>query len=103
MGLLLPVVIAGCAQTAPPPLLEPQAGARRWPPPPAQPRVRFLGTISSDKDLHAPTNLWQRIVGDEPNRKLVAPTDVAVSTEGVLFVIDQDLGRGRPSSEPDAW
>lgn len=91
MGLLLPVVIAGCAETVPP-LLEPQADARRWPPPPAQPRIRFLGTISSDKDLHAPTNLWQRIVGDEPDRKLVAPTDVAVSADDVLFVIDQDLG-----------
>ncbi|MHC4093334.1 MAG: 6-bladed beta-propeller [Planctomycetota bacterium] len=90
IAVSLAIAVAGCTQTVSPPLLEPQADARRWPPPPARARIRFVGTIASAKDLNAPTNLWQRIVGQAPAAKLVAPTDVAVGDDGVLFVLDTD-------------
>ncbi|MCH7814424.1 MAG: hypothetical protein IID40_10440, partial [Planctomycetes bacterium] len=87
LGMLL---VAGCAHGTPGPLLTPQTDARRWPPPPAQARVRFLGTITSARDLEAPTNLWQRIVGSAPAGKLVTPTGVALDDDGVLYVLDAD-------------
>ena len=90
LAVLVAVALAGCTQTPPPLILEPQAGAKCWPPPPAQPRIRFVGTISSEKDLHAPTNIWQKLVGEEPPARLVAPTDVAVDGDQ-LFVIDTDI------------
>jgi len=88
VAALAAIALGGCTH-APPPVLEPQADARRWPPPPAQPRVRFVGTISSEKDLHSPTNFWRKIVGEDPPARLVAPTDVAVHGDR-LFVIDTD-------------
>ncbi|MCP4246604.1 MAG: hypothetical protein GY778_06110 [bacterium] len=87
LGLLL---VTGCAQSTPGPLLTPRTDARRWPPPPAEARVRFLGKIASAQDLDAPTNLWQRIVGSTPAGKLVTPTGVAVDDDGALYVLDAD-------------
>ena len=89
--MLCLVTLAGCAsQQATGPLLQPQADAKRWPPPPALARIRFLGSIASEKDLQAPTNLWQKIVGEDDPQRLVTPTDVAVAGQDVLFVIDKD-------------
>ncbi len=88
VGVLL---LAGCTQGKPAePLLQSRLDAKRWPPPPAKPRIRFLGAIASEKDLQAPVNLWHRIVGQQRPRKLVSPTAVAVAGDDILFVIDKD-------------
>ena len=66
------------------------ANAKVWPPAPAQPCVKYLGAIASAADLKPARSLWVRAVGPEPEQKLVAPIDVAVSPSDQVFVADRD-------------
>jgi len=85
-------LLAGCASPGrQKPLLEAAPGAKRWPPPPAEARIRYLGAFASARDLGARPGLWERIVGEEPAERLVAPTDVAVAGDNLVFVIDRDV------------
>jgi len=83
--------VGGCTGLEPAPLsLEVAPGARRWPPPPATPRIAFVGSISSSRDVDNTTNVWQRIVGQETANRLVAPVGVAVGEDDAVFVLDSD-------------
>jgi len=81
----------GCTGLEQAPLsLEVAPGARRWPPPPARPRIAFVGAIRSSRDVDNTTNAWQRLVGQEAANRLVAPVGVAVGEGDVVFVLDSD-------------
>jgi len=58
-----------------------------WPPPPQQPRIKFVRNIVSDEDLEKDTTASQKIMnflgGDKPTTNQFAePTGIAVSDDG---------------------
>lgn len=64
-----------------------------WPAPPAQPRVRFVATISTGEDVTGKTKLSfiDRLAGRAPARnqiRLEKPYGVAVDPRGRIFVAD---------------
>ena len=87
--VLLAGALAGCVQPAGE-VFPPLADAKVWPPPPAPARVKYVGSISSAADLKPGRSWWDRITGEDPPQKLIAPMDVAVNADGRVFVADRD-------------
>ena len=75
-GLILFLVscaVKGCALVgAPPPEVPQPAPELAWPNPPETPRIRYLRTIATPKDLGIAKSFWRRIwefvVGSEDER-----------------------------------
>jgi len=63
-----------------------------WPEPPERPRVRYLGTLSTEADLKREVSfgqgLGELLFGKEEIGVLVAPYAVAIDDESRLFVAD---------------
>lgn len=68
-----------------------------WPAPPLQPRIRFLGSISSPEDFGRKKGFWRKvwefIRGDEEDEKMVRPMAVALDGKDRLLVADTNRGR----------
>jgi sugar lactone lactonase YvrE len=63
-----------------------------YPPEPEQPRIQFLGTYSSDKDVLPELSAFQRfILGEREIRSVVKPYGVAIH-DGQLLICDVRLG-----------
>ncbi len=86
----LTFLLAGCATSAP----EKEAVAQQtvWPLPPAQPRIRYLGSLHSLENLadKKQTSIRDILMGKEEvkNRELVKPYGVYADTHGRVFVAD---------------
>jgi DNA-binding beta-propeller fold protein YncE len=67
-----------------------------WPEPPERPRIRYVGTISTQADVEKQSswtgNLGQWIFGEKEIGVLVAPYAVAVDQEDRLYVTDTSEG-----------
>jgi hypothetical protein len=90
IGLALPAILAGCA-TAP---VEQKDTKMVWPPPPQPARIKFVRTISSERDLTMDTtfseNLAAFLTGEKmPAGRIAEPAGLAVSDDGQrLYVSD---------------
>lgn len=95
LALVAGARLAGCASS--PGVLFERAGAANlvWPPPPDTPRVAYVGSLVSDRDLKPSRTLGQRVgdtlFGREEARGMVNPS--AVCTDGAgergrVFVAD---------------
>jgi len=86
--LMLLIVLAGCAATAP---KEP---VTFYPPLPLQPRLQYLTTISTEDDLGKKAGAFREfVVGPEQSRiQLHRPLDVG-SVKGKLYVSDRTVRR----------
>jgi len=91
----LTAIVAACSPMPPMPLLDElddveveYPGRRQWPQPPAEARIRFLGTISGKRDFEPRAPIWRRVAtwfsGDE-GVQLVRPS--AVCSRGSTLVI----------------
>jgi len=86
-------LLAGCATTTAP---KGRAGPTRlvWPPPPLAPRIKFVRSIVSNKDIAQDTTFSQRLVNflagvKPPPTRIVEPMGLAVSDDGLrLYVSD---------------
>jgi DNA-binding beta-propeller fold protein YncE len=82
----LALLSAGCATA-------PKSVDLVWPLAPEQPRIRYVGYVSSLEDLGV--SGWSRMkefmFGDEPVEKLVKPYGVAVDSRGRLYVADTGI------------
>lgn len=93
-GVLL-LALSGCATAPPrPPLVE-----MTWPEPPLTPRIKFVRTIASDRDLGQQTEtfterLLEVVAGKKPSvGHLAEPMDVAISDDGQrVYVSDYNQG-----------
>lgn len=83
-------LLAGCAST-PGPLFPAVEPALVWPAPPDAPRVRYVGQITTEADLHGTRSLaeqWRSAVyGPEAPQQLITPHAVAVSADGAVLAI----------------
>jgi DNA-binding beta-propeller fold protein YncE len=74
-----------------------QAAPLYWPEPPARARIKFLGSVSSPKDLRLKRSSFfkrvlRKIVGsDEDEPSLVFPYGVATDSRGRMIVADSKL------------
>jgi DNA-binding beta-propeller fold protein YncE len=96
MSALL-VAVAGCATTdkAPEPLTKEELV---WPLPPEQPRITYLKSLSSDRDVEATKSgseqLKDSLLGkDGKVRRLGKPYGVHADQEGRVFVTDTSFGK----------
>jgi len=62
-----------------------------WPLPPEQPRVKFVGTYSSNLDVEPSGGIAEAMFGEEQVIELRKPYGVAVDGEGSIYVTD--IGR----------
>lgn len=83
---------AACQASGPPPLVDPTAAATRpglrWPRPPAETRVAWLGQIRGEEGFVAPAALWRRLLGrflGSEREQLVRPA--ALSVRGSALAI----------------
>jgi sugar lactone lactonase YvrE len=92
------------AEETPPAEAAPQAREQAaaapdlvWPSPPLQPRIRYLGSVSSPEDIGRKKGFWRKvwefIRGDEEDEKMVRPMAVAVDGQDRLLVADTNRGR----------
>lgn len=63
-----------------------------WPSPPLQPRIRYLGSISSPEDLGRKKGFWRKVWefmrGEEESEEMIRPMAVAVDSQDRLLVAD---------------
>lgn len=82
---------SGCASPAGP-ILQASAAAPVWPTPPDPPRLRYLGEISTDKDLRPGRNFLESIgaglFGEEAARGMTSPMGVTTDDASRVFVAD---------------
>ncbi len=82
---------AGCGPQRPA-LLNRAEATLVWPKPPEQPRIRYLGAVSTEADMEKRGSLLDGIgellFGAKPMGVLVSPYAVAVDPTGVLYVAD---------------
>jgi DNA-binding beta-propeller fold protein YncE len=90
-GLALLVSCAGCARNRGDLFFPPDALVV-WPEPPEQPRIRYLGTLSTEADLKREASWVQGfgelIFGKDDVGVLLAPYAVALDSDGRMFVTD---------------
>jgi DNA-binding beta-propeller fold protein YncE len=91
VAVALLLAVAGCGPQRPE-LLDSAQTRLVWPKPPEQPRIRYLGAISTESDMDKRGSLLdgigQLIFGVKPVGILVSPYAVAVDPTGILYVAD---------------
>ncbi|MCL5280212.1 MAG: 6-bladed beta-propeller [Planctomycetes bacterium] len=73
-------------------LLKSPATPLVWPEPPEQPRITYLGAVSTESDMEKPGSLFDGLgallFGTKPVGILVSPYAVAVDPTGIMYVAD---------------
>ena len=90
VSLLALASACGVQSPAVPPGREISRAPLTWPQPPQTPRIRFIQTMASPKDLGITPSVWQRIwevVAGREEQWLIRPADVAARGE-TIFVAD---------------
>ena len=59
-----------------------------WPPPPAEPQIRYLGSLAGSADVGSDGSWWEAIVGRKAF-PLVKPYGLSVDAEGTVYVADR--------------
>jgi len=91
LGLVLLASLAGCARNRGDLFFPPDALVV-WPEPPEQPRIKYLGTLSTETDLKQEVSWTQGfgelLFGKREIGVLVAPYAVAIDADSRLFATD---------------
>jgi DNA-binding beta-propeller fold protein YncE len=96
MALALFGVSAGCSRQDRPILQQPADQPLVWPAPPDTPRIQYLGTVSTEKDLKKSLSMLEGletlIFGKGDLGVLMAPSDMMLSHPGRLHIADSAGG-----------
>jgi DNA-binding beta-propeller fold protein YncE len=96
LGLLLPAFLLFLPACGTPPgvIFDPADTVHRWPPPPDQPRIAYIGQIRSDADLKPGRGglqgLSETLFGKESPHAIVKPMGLCTDGGSRLFVADCD-------------
>ena len=86
-------VAAGC-EVKPGVIFPEAADAPRWPPPPDEPRITWVGQLATSADLKPGLNGWealgQALFGKEPARSMLTPIAVCTDNASRVFVADSN-------------
>ncbi|MBS0196170.1 MAG: hypothetical protein JSR77_05375 [Planctomycetes bacterium] len=90
-GLAAAWTLAGCG-SPPGVIFDPANTSHRWPSPPDEPRIAYVGEIRTDADLKAGKGFGAAfhdfLVGEDPPRAMVSPMGVCRDGGDRLFVAD---------------
>lgn len=90
-GLILPLLCSGC-QSPRGQLFDPLESPLIWPGSPERPRIKYIGSISTEADLKKevswPQGLSRLIFGKKEIGVLLCPYAVAIDLENRMFVAD---------------
>lgn len=91
LGITAGVLLAGCVGT--PPSSGPSPAELVWPPPPAEPRIRYTGSVTGMKDLGIERGFLARVGAlifgtRREDEYFTRPLDVHVAADGTLCVAD---------------
>jgi DNA-binding beta-propeller fold protein YncE len=96
IGLAAAVAVGistGCA-TPPGVVFDTSGNTRQWPPPPDSPRIRYVGSLSTDQDLRPGRsgfkNLGRAIFGKDPTLAMLSPLAVCTDDADRVFVADSN-------------
>ncbi len=84
----------GCATTTPRKDLLPNLPPLVWPPPPEDPRIEHLFTLTAPGDLKSAKSFWQKVwefVLGSSDEKLIKPFAITVDGKGKVYVTDTAL------------
>ena len=91
VGLCLIVWPAGCGKAAGV-LFDPANTVHRWPQPPDEPRIEFVGELRTSADLKPAQgpgkNLGEFLFGKEAPQDMLSPLGVCTDGDGRVFVAD---------------
>ena len=87
---------SGCASYSPEPAMAERLPA--WPPPPSRPRISFVRSVYSLKDLGVKLSTWRRLLNfiasdDRGVEGFVKPLALSVDDEGNLCIVDHGAGK----------
>ena len=87
---------SGCASYSPEPAMAERLPA--WPPPPSRPRISFVRSVYSLKDLGVKLSTWRRVLNfiasdDRGVEGFVKPLALSVDDEGNLCIVDHGAGK----------
>ncbi|NQV34333.1 MAG: hypothetical protein HQ515_16685 [Phycisphaeraceae bacterium] len=96
ISLTLCWLVAGCGRHERPVLQQTGDQPLVWPAPPEAPRIQYLGTVSTEKDLNKSASMLEGlenlIFGQGDLGVLMAPSDMALSAPGRLHIADSAGG-----------
>ncbi|MFQ5657172.1 MAG: 6-bladed beta-propeller [Candidatus Methylomirabilales bacterium] len=81
------ILVGGCATTPPG-----KIGELVWPDPPEEPRVRYVESLSSRRDVMGPPSFFDRLLGEETGEALAKPYGVLADKAGRVYVADSGQG-----------
>jgi DNA-binding beta-propeller fold protein YncE len=95
-SLVCILTMAGCSDPKRPMLQQTPDQPLVWPAPPETPRIQYLGTVSTEKDLNKSLSMLEGlenlIFGKGDLGVLMAPSDMALSEPGRLHIADSAGG-----------
>ena len=89
IGLGCTALLAGCG-----PARQRSGPDLVWPPPPEEPRIKFVRLIYNEKDVKGQSSVLEMLIGKEERRRaLVKPYGVAADKNGTVYVTDTGLAQ----------
>jgi DNA-binding beta-propeller fold protein YncE len=90
IGLML-ILLTGCAQPSGP-VFAPLESPLSWPPAPEQPRIEYVGSLQTDRDLKPGRSLAESIgqflFGEQPINAMNSPYSIATDGHDRVFICD---------------
>lgn len=93
MAFAATFVLGGCGRPAGV-LFDPAASQYRWPPPPDEARIQYLGSLASDADLKPAVSglaaLGESLFGKEDSHAFLSPMAIASDGHDRVFIVDSN-------------
>ncbi|HFC54045.1 MAG TPA: 6-bladed beta-propeller [Gammaproteobacteria bacterium] len=87
--------VFGADSSGPPANKKVPAAELVWPPPPLEPRIRYLRSISTSDDIRGKKGFWRKFwefFRGPDTRAMIKPMSVAVDGKGRIYVADPAAG-----------